>query len=100
MIADPLLTPLSIYTVAVPIVVALVQVFKGVAPASWWRFSPLVAVALGLVVGFGTAQAFPLLPEPWIVTGLKGLGVGLAASGLYSSSRSLGAPLPGPGGKA
>ena len=99
MIDTPLLTPTAVYTIAVPIIVSLTQLFKGIAPASWWRFSPLVAVALGLVVGFGTAQAFPLLPEPWVVTLLKGLGVGLAASGLYSSSRSLGAPLPGPGGR-
>lgn len=89
MIETPLVTPLSIYTVAVPILVALVQLFKGMAPGAWWKYAPLLAIALGLIVGFGTAQAFPLLPEPWVVTLLKGLGVGLAASGLYSGSRSV-----------
>ena len=91
-----LVTPTAIYTIAVPIIVALVQGFKGMAPGGWWKYAPLLAVALGLVVAVGTAQAFPLLPEPWIVTGLKGLGCGLAASGLYSGSRSVGVPVPGP----
>lgn len=96
MIDVPLLTPVACYTVSVPILVTLVQMFKGMAPPTWWKYAPLLSVALGIIVGIGTAQAFPLQPEPWLVVGLKGIGVGLAASGLYSGSRAVGVPVPGP----
>jgi len=60
---------------AVPVVVALVQIAKGLGLTT--RYAPL----LSLVLGVGILLA---LGEPW----LAGIIVGLSASGLYSGGKT------------
>lgn len=69
---------------AVPVIVALVQLFKPfVADGRYW---PLIAVVCGVAwnvaVGYITA-------ENLAVSGLTGVVVGLAASGLYSTTATI-----------
>lgn len=62
-----------------PFIVGLVEVSKLYIPT---RFAPLIALALGILAGIA-AQAY--LPHPnWVTGAVEGVGVGLAASGLYS----------------
>lgn len=82
-----LLTRPAIYLFAAPLIVALVQLAKGLGCPD--RFAPLVALALGLGVAFGAVSAVPLPPQPVFVTVLLGLGMGLTASGLYSGTRTV-----------
>lgn len=69
---------------AVPVIVALVQLFKPFVADD--RFWPLIAVVCGVawnvVVGYITG-------ENLAVSGLTGVVVGLAASGLYSTGRTI-----------
>lgn len=67
--------------IGVPIVVALVEMIKraGLSP----KYAPLVSVVLGvgMFAIFGVGETLPVLFE--------GLIVGLSASGLYSTSKSM-----------
>jgi len=68
------------FLVLVPVIVGLVQAIKMTGFLSS-QFTPIVAMALGVVV-VGTVDAF---------TGanvLQGIVVGLTASGLYSGTRA------------
>ncbi len=69
---------------AVPVIVALVQVFKAfVADARFWPLiAILVGVAWNVAVGYITQQDLA-------VAGLTGIVVGLAASGLYSVGKTV-----------
>ncbi len=68
----------------IPLIVALVQVAK-----SWVsedRYYPVLAVAMGLILNLGIAQARGAdLPTAMMM----GLVAGLAASGLYSQGKTL-----------
>jgi hypothetical protein len=66
--------------VVIPIIIGIVEVVKRTGLPK--KFSPLVSLALGLFFGFVFLDTFK---ESLIV----GLIVGLAASGLYSGSKSL-----------
>ncbi len=68
--------------VAAPIVLALVQTL---APIVADRWKPAVSLLLGLVVVAAIAASGGL---PWPQVPLTGLIVGLAASGLYSGTRT------------
>jgi len=66
---------------AIPVALGLVQVIKALKLPS--KFAPLAS----LVIGIGLIA---LLPElSWQATIAQGLIVGLAASGLWSGSKSL-----------
>jgi predicted RND superfamily exporter protein len=70
---------------AVPVIVALVQVFKAFVTDE--RFWPLIAIVVGVAwnvaVGYITRQDLA-------VAGVTGIVVGLAASGLYDVGRGVG----------
>ncbi len=68
-------------TIAVPIIFALVQVFKKAGLSS--RYAPLVSMILGLSLFylFGVGEILPKL--------FSGLIAGLSASGLYSSAKTV-----------
>ena len=82
-----LLTRPAVYLFAAPLIVALVQLAKGMGCPD--RFAPLVAVALGLLTAFGAVAAIPFPPQHYFITVLIGLGMGLGAAGLYSGTRSV-----------
>lgn len=64
---------------AVPVIVALVQVFK--AFVSDQRFWPLIAIVIGIAWNVAVAA---ITQQHVAVAGMTGIVVGLAASGLYS----------------
>ena len=70
---------------AIGLIVAVVQLFKGMVPGTWSKYAPLLAVAVGLV------YSLVLSPEAGEVQNriLEGLTVGLGAAGLYSGTKSL-----------
>jgi uncharacterized membrane protein len=59
------------------IVIAITQVIK---PAIANRYRPLVALLLGVLIGGGLTIA---QGEPWTVALMKGVVMGLVASGTY-----------------
>lgn len=65
------------------IVIAVIQVVKPIIPK---RFRPLTALCLGAVLGGG---AFFAQGEPWTTALLKGVVVGLTASGAYDQKNIL-----------
>lgn len=65
--------------VLVPIVIALVQILRGVGLPT--QFAPVAA----LVIGVTGAIA---LTTPSVVAAIQGILVGLSASGLYSGSKT------------
>ncbi|WP_071395543.1 hypothetical protein [Bacillus tuaregi] len=69
-----------LHLVVIPLIIGIVEVIKKAGLPV--RFSPLVAVAIGLFFGI---FYFDVLIEGIIV----GLMVGLSASGLYSGSKNL-----------
>jgi hypothetical protein len=74
---------------SVPIILALVQVIKGLVPDSRWY--PLVAVAFGLLINVGCIWALnPSLSALILVYAvIQGLMAGLSASGIYSAGSTL-----------
>jgi hypothetical protein len=67
---------------AIPVIVALVQLFKPLNISE--KFYPFISLALGIVIAF-------LIPEPWDVKAsiVKGILFGLSASGLYSGVKKV-----------
>jgi hypothetical protein len=65
---------------AVLVVMGVVQLAKALGFPS--RFSGLLAVALGLVISLGYTY---FSETPWFTTLIRGLAVGLSATGLYST---------------
>jgi len=63
---------------AIPVIVALVQLFKPLPISE--KLYPFMSLAFGIAIAF-------LIPGPWDVKGsiVKGILFGLSASGLYSS---------------
>ena len=73
---------MSIYDVAViPLIVGIVELFKQIGLPS--KFSAIVAVVLGIVIGI-----IYLSPDDIKKGILLGISLGLAASGLYSGTKS------------
>lgn len=73
---------INIYDVAlVPVIVALVQLLRMAGVPS--KYGALIAVALGVAAGF--VYLAPGDPAQAI---LKGLALGLAATGLYSGTKN------------
>lgn len=70
----------------VPVVVALVEVVKGVVPGLGERWYPVVSLVVG--VGFNVAVSWYLGGDLFLA-GVTGLVAGLAASGLYSGGRAV-----------
>lgn len=67
---------------AIPIIVALVQLFKPLNISE--KFYPFISLALGIIIAF-------LIPEPWDpkFSIIKGILFGLSASGLYSGTKKV-----------
>jgi hypothetical protein len=82
-----LLTRPAVYLFAAPLIVALVQLAKGLGCPD--RYAPLLAVALGLLTAFGAVAAIPFPPQHVFITVLIGLGIGLGSAGLYSGGRAV-----------
>jgi hypothetical protein len=82
-----LLTRPAIYLFAAPLIVAVVQLAKGLGCPD--RYAPLVAVVLGQLTAFGAVAAVPFPPQHYFITVLIGLGIGLGAAGLYSGGRTV-----------
>jgi hypothetical protein len=70
--------------VAVPAIIGLVQVLKQIGVPS--RFSPLSAVAVGVLFALGELYKDRF---SWIQAVVVGVGLGLSAAGLYSGSQAL-----------
>ena len=81
-----LLTRPAIYLFAAPLIVAVVQLAKGLGCPD--RYAPLVAVVLGLLTAFGAVAAIPFPPQHPFISVLIGLGIGLGAAGLYSGAKA------------
>lgn len=64
----------------VPVVLGVVQIIKGLGINPKW--SPVVAIVLGILLGF-------LVTTGWQSIILSGIVIGLSASGLWSSAKSL-----------
>lgn len=70
---------------AVPIIVAIVQLFKMIGnTAKMAKFAPFIALAVGILIAFLMHADEMELHE----TILSGILFGLSASGLYSSTKS------------
>lgn len=71
-------------TAIVPIIVALVQMFK---MTNWVqdRFAPFISVGLGILLAFLFGEDFG---HDWSVIIFTGIIYGLSASGLYSGIKS------------
>lgn len=75
-------TILEIYDVAIlPIIMGIVEVFKRIGLPS--KYSPLIAVALGIVISIFYLNL--TIKEEILI----GVILGLSASGLYSGSKNL-----------
>jgi hypothetical protein len=74
--------------VVVPLIVGLVEVAKGAGLGARW--APAVALGLGVALSLGYRAALGM-PEgaAWAQAALSGLALGLAASGLYSGTRTV-----------
>lgn len=85
---DPeLMTRAVIYGIASPMFIPLIELAKNLGlPA---RLAPLLAILLGLLTAVGAVAAVPLPPQPYMMTILTGLAMGLSAAGLYSGARSV-----------
>jgi len=70
----------------IPLILALVQVFKAFVPDH--RFYPLIAVAIGIVGNLGIAYA---IGESFVLATVLGVVAGLSASGLYSTGSAIAA---------
>ncbi len=70
----------------VPLVVALTQLVKALAPELPARFHPLVALAWALALNLLLARAMDL---PWPEMVVEGVIAGLAAAGLYSAGKAV-----------
>ncbi|MFN8533270.1 MAG: hypothetical protein U0556_06965 [Dehalococcoidia bacterium] len=68
----------------VPVIVALVQVFKPFVADS--RFYPPIALGMGLLLNLGAAFLLDADPQR---AALAGIVAGLAAAGLYDQGRAL-----------
>lgn len=82
----------AFYLVAAPLLVALLQGIKQMVPEPSHKYIPAIAVVLGLCLAFGAVTAFPRPIQPWPVTVLIGLSIGLSAVGLFAGFRSLAGP--------
>jgi hypothetical protein len=81
-------TRTALYSAAVLFTPGIVAWAKSVGlPPAW---APLVAAILGELAAFGAVAAFPEPPQHWVITIVTGLGLGMAASGLRSWSRTAG----------
>lgn len=68
-------------TIAVPVIIALTQAFKGIALQE--KYAPFLSVAFGCVL-------FYFMGDSTITQNLfEGLVAGLTASGLYSGTKSV-----------
>jgi len=67
---------------AVLVVMGVVQLAKALGFPS--RFSGLLAVALGLVLSLGYTY---FSRTPWFPAIIRGLAIGLSATGLYSTAK-------------
>ena len=70
----------------IPVIAALIQVFKNTLPECPDRFWPLISLALGIT--FNMLLGWGLGAELWVAA-VIGLVVGLSASGFYSQSKTL-----------
>ena len=70
----------------IPLIIALVQVFKQFVPDK--RFYPLFAVVIGIVGNLAIAYA---IGESFILATMLGVVAGLSASGLYSTGSAIAA---------
>ncbi len=72
---------------AVPLIAGLVEVAKRAGMHSAW--SPLLALLLGLMLSVGYQfVAVTSTRQEWFSAVIVGLGLGLAASGLYSAAKN------------
>ena len=71
------LSPLALG--AIPVIVVLVQVFKGIALPS--RFAPLASILSGVAI-------LAIAGLSWQAFVIQGIIVGLAASGLYAGGKA------------
>jgi hypothetical protein len=71
-------------TAIIPIIIALVQMFK---MTNWVkdRFAPFLAVALGILLAFLFAEDFS---HDWSAIIFTGIVYGLSSSGLYSGIKT------------
>ena len=70
----------------VPLIIGLVQVFKGVGLPDRW--APVASLVFGVLAGVAIGSQTGLAPLEGVVTGIA---FGLSASGLYSGTRALAA---------
>ncbi len=74
--------------VGVPVILALVQLFKPFVKDT--RYYPLIGVCLGLVINLVAAWGIGITARvDWVVASFQGILAGLAASGLYSYGSTL-----------
>lgn len=69
---------------SIPLIVAVVQVFKGLIPDTRWY--AMLALIFGIAINMGIGS---YLNTPVIVATIQGLVAGLSASGLYSFGSTL-----------
>lgn len=72
---------------SVPLIVGLVAAIRQVGLPD--RFAPVVSLVFGVLLGIaGTFMANDMTPQGIVQGVLVGLGLGLAASGLYSGTKT------------
>jgi hypothetical protein len=69
------------------IIVGIVQTAKSAGMPD--RFSPILAVVLGVIIYGGWSAVSALDPATWFTNILLGISAGLGASGLYSGTKAL-----------
>ena len=69
---------------SIPLIVAIVQAFKGLIPDTRWY--AVIALIFGIVINLGIGS---YLNTPLVVAAIQGIIAGLSASGLYSFGSTL-----------
>lgn len=73
---------------AVPFIVGLVEAAKRLGMDAVWATPVAVGLGVALSVGWQAATVYPGA-APWLEALLWGIALGLAASGLYSGTKSV-----------
>jgi len=69
--------------IALPIIIGLVQIYKNLVPEKFYKFSPLIAIMVAMIITWVTKDYGV---KDWL---LSSFVLGLTSCGMYSSVKTL-----------
>lgn len=70
----------------IAVVVGTVEFAKSMGVPSKWCLAGALVVGVAAVIGMEAATQFPVV-APWLLAVVKGLVIGMSATGLYKAAR-------------